>query len=44
MGSGHDRLACTFQLLLYVPDAVRNEYVHIGVVLRTAEPGAAQKS
>ena len=37
MGSGHDRLPCTFQLLRYVPDAVRNEYVHIGVVLRTAE-------
>jgi len=27
-----------FQLVRYVPDAVRNEYVHIGVILR--EPGA----
>ena len=25
---------CEFQLLRYVPDAVRNEYVHIGVILR----------
>lgn len=41
--SQRDRLPCTFQLLRYVPDAVRNEYVHIGVVLREAEPeGAAQ--
>ncbi len=30
---------CEFQLLRYVPDAVRNEFVHIGVVLR--EQGAA---
>jgi len=28
--------ACEFQLLRYVPDAVRNEYVHIGVILRDA--------
>jgi hypothetical protein len=28
------RRACEFQLLRYVPDPVRNEYVHIGVVLR----------
>jgi Protein of unknown function (DUF3037) len=32
--SGNDRRACEFQLLRYVPDAVRNEYVHIGVILR----------
>jgi len=31
------RRACEFQLLRYVPDAVRNECVHIGVILR--EPG-----
>lgn len=31
------RLACEFQLLRYVPDPVRNEFVHIGVVLRTAD-------
>jgi hypothetical protein len=34
MNSGNQRRACTFQLLRYVPDAVRNEYVHIGVILR----------
>jgi hypothetical protein len=28
------RRACEFQLLRYVPDPVRNEFVHIGVVLR----------
>jgi len=28
------RTHCEFQLLRYVPDAVRNEYVHIGVILR----------
>ena len=33
------RRACEFQLLRYVPDAVRNEYVHIGVILR--EQGGA---
>lgn len=31
---------CEFQLLRYVPDAVRNEYVHIGVILR--EQGSAE--
>ncbi len=34
-----DRLPCAFQLLRYVPDPVRNEFVHIGVVLRP-EDGA----
>jgi len=34
MKSGNERRACEFQLLRYVPDAVRNEYVHIGVILR----------
>ena len=29
--------ACEFQLLRYVPDPVRNEYVHIGVLLRSAD-------
>lgn len=32
---------CEFQLLRYVPDAVRNEFVHIGVILR--EPAAADR-
>jgi hypothetical protein len=34
MSSDEQRRACEFQLLRYVPDAVRNEYVHIGVILR----------
>jgi hypothetical protein len=34
MTSEHQRRGCEFQLLRYVPDAVRNEYVHIGVILR----------
>jgi hypothetical protein len=34
MSSGDQRRECEFQLLRYVPDAVRNEYVHIGVILR----------
>ncbi len=33
-GTSGGRRACEFQLLRYVPDAVRNEYVHIGVILR----------
>ena len=47
MNSGNQRRACEFQLLRYVPDAVRNEYVHIGVILReqrglqTNSPAAA---
>jgi hypothetical protein len=32
-----ERHRCEFQLLRYVPDPVRNEFVHIGVLLR--EPG-----
>lgn len=34
MANGIHRRQCEFQLLRYVPDAVRNEYVHIGVILR----------
>src|SRR5271157_67009 len=34
MSSGNERRTCEFRLLRYVPDAVRNEYVHIGVILR----------
>ena len=40
MSSESQRRACEFQLLRYVPDAVRNEYVHIGVILR--EQGGPQ--
>ncbi len=32
--AGENRRNCEFQLLRYVPDVVRNEYVHIGVILR----------
>jgi hypothetical protein len=32
----NQRLQCEFQLLRYVPDPVRNEFVHIGVVLRAS--------
>jgi hypothetical protein len=45
MSNENQRRACTFQLLRYVPDAVRNEYVHIGVILREqggGEPAAVQ--
>src|SRR6202789_131361 len=42
MIGGTERRACEFQLLRYVPDAVRNECVHIGVILR--EAAAADKS
>jgi hypothetical protein len=42
MNGGSQRRACEFRLLRYVPDAVRNEYVHIGVILREqgSEAGA----
>ena len=40
-----DRRNCEFQLLRYVPDAVRNEFVHIGVILREqAEDGRAGRT
>src|SRR6266567_82653 len=39
MANQHQRRACEFQLLRYVPDAVRNEYVHIGVILREQGEG-----
>ncbi len=34
MNGATTRRTCEFQLLRYVPDAVRNEGVHIGVILR----------
>jgi hypothetical protein len=34
MSGGNQRRSCEFHLLRYVPDAVRNEFVHIGVILR----------
>jgi hypothetical protein len=39
MVSKRQRRECEFRLLRYVPDAVRNEYVHIGVILREAAAG-----
>ena len=32
-----ERKQCEFQLIRYVPDPVKNEFVNIGVVLRAAE-------
>jgi len=40
MAATSHRRNCQFQLLRYVPNAVRNEFVHIGVILR--EPGNAE--
>jgi hypothetical protein len=40
MKNEKERRTCEFQLLRYVPDAVRNEYVHIGVILR--EQGSSE--
>jgi hypothetical protein len=40
MSNGNERRGCEFHLLRYVPDAVRNEYVHIGVILR--EQGSSE--
>jgi len=42
MIGGNRRRECEFQLLRYVPDAVRNEYVHIGVILREQGSAAAE--
>jgi Protein of unknown function (DUF3037) len=42
MTTSHGRRACEFHLLRYVPDAVRNEYVHIGVILRDGETQRAE--
>ena len=39
MMTDHQRLTCEFQLLRYAPDPLRNEFVHVGVLLR--EQGAA---
>jgi len=44
MDTTGQRLPCEFQLLRYVPDAVRNEYIHIGVILREADAGGRAAS
>jgi hypothetical protein len=36
------RRTCEFQLIRYVPDVVRNEFVHIGVILREEGHSAAE--
>jgi hypothetical protein len=41
MTSGNQRRPCEFRLLRYVPDTVRNEFVHIGVILREREGGTS---
>src|ERR1700722_3311158 len=42
MSIAFNRRQCEFRLLQYVPDTVRNEFVHIGVILR--EVGAPGES
>ncbi len=37
------RHACEFQLIRYVPDPVRNEFVHVGVLLWECETGEGGK-
>jgi hypothetical protein len=39
MAQTAQRRRCEFQLIRYVPDPVRNEFVNIGVLLRAAEGG-----
>jgi hypothetical protein len=41
-GGESGRRQCEFQLLRYVPDAVRNGHLHIGVILREQNGGAAR--
>jgi Protein of unknown function (DUF3037) len=37
-----ERKHCEFQLIRYVPDPVKNEFVNIGVLLRSAEGGQSE--
>jgi hypothetical protein len=37
-----ERKQCEFRLVRYVPDAVKNEFVNIGVVLRSVQPSSPQ--
>jgi hypothetical protein len=43
MSAAELRHACEFQLIRYVPDPVRNEFVHVGVLLRERESGLGGK-
>ncbi len=39
----NERKRCEFFLIRYVPDAVRNEFINIGVLLREAKDGQGQR-
>src|SRR3984957_14082136 len=41
-GAVPERKQCEFQLIRYVPDPVKNEFVNIGVLLRAAEGGQSE--
>lgn len=43
MSSGDLRHQCEFQLIRYVPDRIRNEFVHVGVLLREQASGEGGK-
>ena len=43
MSTADFRQACEFQLIRYVPDPLRNEFVHVGVLLREHTPGKGEK-
>jgi hypothetical protein len=42
MATGNQRLQCEFQLVRYAPDPVRNEFVHVGVLLREQNPAGGE--
>lgn len=42
MATENERLQCMFQLVRYVPDPLRNEFVHVGVVLREQNPASGE--
>jgi Protein of unknown function (DUF3037) len=44
MSAANLRYKCEFQLIRYVPDVVRNEYVHVGVLLRGSEDATDGKT
>lgn len=44
MATGNQRLQCEFQLVRYVPDTVRNEFVHVGVLLREQRPASGESA
>lgn len=44
MSAAEMRHGCEFQLIRYAPDPVRNEFVHVGVLLREREPAPGAKA